>query len=233
MSAPDDATFVRVRHGDALWGQGQSSMQKLPTNPRAHMIEQQTSQRRVAADRARLPGWAMVVVAGLAACQPPASPSTAPALAEPAVFATWPKVTEKPIRVDSALFLMCRVMTADEVRARRAAAPNGPHADYSIVVRVSPDAIDAYREGRPLPRGAVVVKEKYANASASGPMQAYALMTKRAVGFDPAGGDWEYAFVTRAAAGMAERGRLASCAGCHASARSRDYLFRSYGTTSR
>jgi hypothetical protein len=25
------------------------------------------------------------------------------------------------------------------------------------------------------------------------------------------------------------RGRLAECAGCHASARDRDYLFRSYG----
>jgi hypothetical protein len=122
-------------------------------------------------------------------------------------------------------------MTAEDVRYRGVTSgPDGPHAAYSIVVRVSPDGVDAYREGRPLPRGAVVVKEKYANASGSGPMQAYALMTKREEGFDPAGGDWEYAFVGLSdGRASTARGRLPGCAGCHASARERDYLFRSYG----
>jgi hypothetical protein len=175
----------------------------------------------------------MLAVIGLAACQPPASPSTAPALVEPAVFATWPRVTERPVRVDRAVWLLCRALTPDELRARGTPAEPNPHADYSIVVRVSPDGVAAYREGRPLPRGAVVVKEKYADASAEGPMQAYALMTKRTAGFDPASGDWEYAFVALGAKPEVSRGRLAGCSGCHATARSRDYLFRSYVATRR
>jgi hypothetical protein len=187
--------------------------------------------RGVAAGRMWSRGWALVA-AGLAACHPPASPSPPPALVEPAVFATWPRVTETPVRVSAALAMLCSALPASQARGR-AAEPNGPHAEYAIVVRVSPDGIDAYREGRPLPRGAVVVKEKYADASASGPMQAYALMAKRPAGFDPARGDWEYAFVTAAREPVVARGRLAGCAGCHASARSSDYLFRSYGASGR
>jgi hypothetical protein len=210
------------------------STQQLAKEPMKHEIaELELGQRGVAAERMRSLGWALVV-ASLAGCQPPASPSPPPALAEPAVFATWPRVTEAPVRVSPALAMLCSALPANAVRARgKAAEPNGPHAEYAIVVRVSPDGIGAYREGRPLPRGAVVVKEKYADASATGPMLAYALMTKRTAGFDPAGGDWEYAFVTRGAEPEVARGRLAGCAGCHASARSRDYLFRSYGASGR
>jgi hypothetical protein len=173
-------------------------------------------------------GWA-VVAAGLAACRPPDSPSPPPALVEPAVFATWPRVTERPVRVSRTLAMLCSVQPT--VRARtRAAQTATPHAEYAIVVRVSPDGVGAYREGRALPQGAVVVKEKYGDASATGPMLAYALMTKRTAGFDPDRGDWEYAFVTPAPEAEVVRGRrLAGCAGCHASARGSDYLFRSYG----
>ena len=194
------------------------------------IVRHEVSHRGAAAKRVRSLGWGLVV-AGLAACEPPASPSPPPALAEPAVFATWPRVTERPVRVSRALSMLCSAVPANQVRARGTAAePNGPHAEYSIVVRVSPDGVAAYREGRPLPRGAVVVKEKYADASASGPMQAYALMTKRTAGFDPARGDWEYAFVELVPRPRVARGRrMAGCAGCHASARGSDYLFRSYG----
>jgi hypothetical protein len=105
--------------------------------------------------------------------------------------------------------------------------------DHSIVVRVSPEAAAAYREGRPLPAGAVVVKEKYDDASASGPLQAYGVMIKRAAGYDRDGGDWEYGFVDLATRTTMTRGRLAGCAGCHASARDSDYLFRSRGRPAR
>jgi len=191
-----------------------------------HDVVEQASRRGVAARRTRQLGWTLVAAA-LGACQPPASPSPPPALVDPAVFATWPRVTERPIRVSHELAILCSIAPANDPRRRAQAAD--PHADYAIVVRVSADGVDAYREGRPLPRGAVVVKEKYANASATGPMLAYALMTKRTAGFDPAGGDWEYAFVTPGAEPEVARGRLAGCAGCHASARDKDYLFRSYG----
>ena len=72
----------------------------------------------------------------------------------------------------------------------------------------------------------MVVEEKYDDASASGPLQAYGVMIKRAAGYDPGGGDWEYGFVTLAPEATVRRGRLAGCAGCHARVRATDYLFR-------
>lgn len=167
-----------------------------------------------------------VAAAILAGCHAPASPGTAPALVEPAVFATWPRVTEKPIPVSPRLSMLCAVLPADDARARHTAAIAGSHLDHAIVVRVSPEAMAAYREGRELPAGAVVVKEKYDDPSASGPLRAYGVMIKRAAGYDPAGGDWEYAFATLGSDAASARGRLSGCAGCHAKARRTDYLFR-------
>jgi hypothetical protein len=78
-----------------------------------------------------------------------------------------------------------------------------------------------------------VVKEKYADELASGPLHEYAAMLKREAGYDPDNGDWEYAYVTLAPDRKVVRGRLRECAGCHAAARDRDYLFRSYASVGR
>lgn len=166
----------------------------------------------------------------LAGCQSELPPADDPALVEPATFSTWPATTDKPVQVGPVMWAFCRAPTPEEEKAQDAALKmHGPHAEYSIVVRVSPDAIAAFREGEPLPVGAIVVKEKYADGLASGPLQAYAVMTKRKAGFYPEGGNWEYAFVALTPERAVTRGRLAECAGCHASARSSDYLFSLYG----
>jgi len=46
---------------------------------------------------------------------------------------------------------------------------------------------------------------------------AYFVMVKRAPGYDPAGGDWEY-LVLGAAGRVEDRGKLPLCARCHAEA---------------
>lgn len=48
-------------------------------------------------------------------------------------------------------------------------------------------------------------------------------MRKRAHGYDPAGGDWEYG-IADATGAFSQRGRLFACGRCHAEAR-RDYVF--------
>ena len=155
-----------------------------------------------------------------------------PAPVEPTTFSAWPSVTEHPVPVGSYLWILCRPPTLEEARALKEEEKlHGPHAGYSIVVRVSPEAVAAFRAGDRLPLGAVVIKEKYADRQASGPLREYAVMVKRDPGYDPAGGDWEYAYVTLAPKRAVKRGRLAACAGCHASARQRDFLFGSYGVT--
>ncbi len=149
---------------------------------------------------------------------------------EPATFSIWPSVTDGPIPVSPTLWMFCRGPTPEEARAQDAAAKtHGPHASHSIVVRVSPEAIAPFRSGEPLPVGAAVVKEKYMNHLAKGPLQEYAVMLKREAGYDPDNGDWEYASVTLAPERKVVRGRLVECASCHASVRQRDYLFRTYG----
>ena len=80
-----------------------------------------------------------------------------------------------------------------------------------------------------MPVGAVVVKEKYADPSASGPLRGYSVMTKRPPGSDPERGDWEYAYVSLDGQRTVASGRaLSGCATCHASSRSTDFLFRSH-----
>jgi hypothetical protein len=172
-----------------------------------------------------------LVVPILTGCERLMPPASDLGLIEPATFSSWPSVTEKPVPVGPDLWSLCIEPTPEQARERDAAAKrHGSHTGYTIVVRVSPEAAAAFREGKPLPVGAVVVKEKYAEQQASGPLHAYAVMVKRAAGYNPAGGDWEYGYVTLIPQRTVLRGRLAECAGCHDSARERDYLFRSYGS---
>ena len=105
--------------------------------------------------------------------------------------------------------------------------------DHAIIVRVSPDGAAAFKAGQPLPVGSVVVKEKYRDIAAKEPMVAYAVMTKRPAGYDPTGGDWEYAFVTLKPERKVTRGKLVECATCHVEAKERDFLFRSYSPVGR
>jgi hypothetical protein len=122
-------------------------------------------------------------------------------------------------------------MTPEEAkRADEVAKFYGPHAKYSIIVRVSPEGMAQFRDGRPLPTGAVVVKEKYlGDPVTTGRLYGYALMTKREPGYYPEGGDWEYQFVALVPERKETSGHLADCAACHASVKERDFLFRSYG----
>jgi hypothetical protein len=172
----------------------------------------------------------LIAVLFLAGCQPETKPVLEVEPVEPGGFSAWPKVTDGPVQVGPGLWGLCREPTPEEARTRVASARSqGPHAGYSIVVRVSPDALAPFLGGKPLPTGAIVVKEKYADRLASGPMYGYALMVKRDAGYDPGGGDWEYAYVALVPERKVARGRIAECAGCHASARERDFLFRTYG----
>lgn len=151
-------------------------------------------------------------------------------LAEPKTFSTWPRTTAQPIPVSAGMSRACSYAGSTAVLAGTLevgdGSPPDPHVGQAAVVRVSPEAASAYREGRPLPTGAVVVKEKYADPAATGPLAAYAIMRKREPGFDPRGGDWEYAFVPRAPDQVVAREGLAHCAACHAAARDTDFLFR-------
>ena len=70
-----------------------------------------------------------------------------PVLVEPVAFSVWPSVTEAPVPVGLAAWTWCRNPTPEEERLRaEESKPHGPHAGYAIVVRVSPNAIEAFRQ---------------------------------------------------------------------------------------
>ena len=173
--------------------------------------------------------WALLVV-GLAGCQPAPTPDPEPArVVEPAEFATWPRMTERPILVRAGLWLACISPTPEQAaRLAQERSQVGPHFRYSIRVTVSPDGAAAYRENRPLPVGAVVVKEKYIGRGPADSLRAYAVMTKRREESAARGGGWEYAYVDLTPEAKVASGNLDHCAECHASARDRDFLFRSH-----
>lgn len=53
-------------------------------------------------------------------------------------------------------------------------------------------------------------------------------MHKRAKGYDPRSGDWEYAVVHGDRSEVEAQGKLASCRSCHAFARETGFVFGSY-----
>ena len=162
----------------------------------------------------------------MASCQSGTAPPSQPDLLEHSPYSAWPSVTEQPVQVGADVWVLCRGPTPEEAAKYKL---HGPHASYSIIVRVNPEAIALFRDGSELPTGSVVVKEKYVGIPPSATLPGYAVMTKREAGYFPEGGDWEYEFVALVPERKETRGRLANCAACHASAKEHDFLFRSYG----
>lgn len=108
-------------------------------------------------------------------------------------------------------------------------AGHGPHKGYRITVRTNPAAFDDFKAFRPLATGSIVIKEKYYTAGVNpGVPTEYMAMVKREPGYDPDNGDWEFAAVVRGPSVQTARGRLTSCAGCHAEVADKDHLFRNY-----
>ena len=132
--------------------------------------------------------------------------------------------TPAPVSVSGYIFGLCRLPTLRKTEF--AASIHGderylrdwanPLAGQGIATHGAPA----------FPVGAVIVKEKYAGAPAApADLVAIALMIKRASGFDPAHGDWEYAYYEAALGIVRSAEQTAYCASCHAGAAATDYVY--------
>lgn len=74
------------------------------------------------------------------------------------------------------------------------------------------------------PAGSIIVREKLAREGDAAP-QLLAIMIKRAPGFNPKGGDWEFLTADGSATKIRERQKSGSCLDCHASRREQDFVF--------
>jgi len=80
-------------------------------------------------------------------------------------------------------------------------------------------------EGRTkFPVGSVIVREKLARPEAAQP-ELVAVMIKRAHGFSPKGGDWEFLTTNGTLTKVRERQKKGSCLNCHSSQADRDFVF--------
>jgi hypothetical protein len=148
-------------------------------------------------------------------------------------FSHWPSVTEKPRLVPMDVYERCEPTSQEEIERYRKLYPkgHGPHDGGMIIVRVSPESMELFRQHKAVPVGTVVVKEKHriSREELKKP-EAIGFMIKREAGYDPKYGDWEYGYLKYQEDGKKEltRGRLTSCIDCHSYASDRDHLYRTY-----
>jgi len=79
---------------------------------------------------------------------------------------------------------------------------------------------------RPLkfPAGSIIVSEKLSKPGDAPPSE-IAVMVKRAAGFNPKSGDWEFFVVDGSLGRVRERQKKGRCVACHASQRENDFVF--------
>lgn len=143
---------------------------------------------------------------------------------EPAEFAKWPSITDKPIAVGSGPWGLCRPPTSEEdARFQADDKKYGPHVRKSIIVRVNDTGRAVFPNNQAMPVGSTIVKEKHAYGFV---MHEYALMIKREAGYDSEHGDWQYVFVSQYDKPQVVEGKLKHCIDCHQGAKDTDYLFK-------
>lgn len=147
-------------------------------------------------------------------------------------YTNYDQITKTAVLVNPELAMLCVGISKEAVDAAR--KESGPHANTAILVYMNDLAARAFRTNNiPFPVGAVIVKQKttigyfdknfqWVHAGENG----VGGMVKRAAGYDPEHGDWEYFYFENPA--KIESGRISSCVQCHEAAKSKDYVFGSW-----
>ncbi|MBX3063940.1 MAG: cytochrome P460 family protein [Anaerolineae bacterium] len=146
------------------------------------------------------------------------------------------KVTEQPHRFSSIyVMLLCRLPT--ELERQMAESPHGApskeatdeefgHVLLNVYVSAPAEAIfrQLGKDQTPdqFPVGTVIVKEKIAEEDMS--LDALGIMIKHESGFNPAGGDWEYAY-WEAGKLTRDTSLLQNCQSCHSRQTQTDSVF--------
>ena len=166
----------------------------------------------------------LIILSLLAGCG--RDTTTAPAPIETSQIARdyqrFKLMTPKPVPVDPQLAGMCRGLSSSDIA--QAIKRSGPHAQAWVSIYMSDSAATAFEKSTAYPVGSIVIKEKRIHTTPDS--QGVGGMVKRAPGYDPAHGDWEYFYFEDPA--KIETGKIASCVQCHTAAAKTDYVFGSW-----
>jgi hypothetical protein len=136
-------------------------------------------------------------------------------------YRSWTRVNPVPMFFAAPNAQACAILPA--------AQPGSPHTDKFITVYVNDIGKHAMmKEKMPhYPEGSVIVKEKLPSKESSAP-ELLTVMMKRAPGYNPENGDWEYMVFDGSGKSVQARGKLEKCQACHMMAKDRDYVSRNY-----
>ena len=147
--------------------------------------------------------------------------SPADSALEIAGYRAWTKVNQSPYRMAPPSAIACAAPA-------RANVPN-PHQDKYVTVYVNDTGRKAMLEQKSpkFPEGSIIVKEKLSNPASPAP-ELLTVMVKRAPGYNPEVGDWEFMVTDGKGVEVRERGKLENCQTCHVSWTRTDYVSRTY-----
>jgi hypothetical protein len=169
----------------------------------------------------------------LTSCNPDSTPNPTPIQINQIAreYRTYKSMTPKPVYVDPQLAALCRGISQSDVDQAR--KHSGPHANTLVSIFMNDPAAGAFeKSSTPYPVGSIVIKEKQDQSQQDkSDRQGVGGMVKRAPGYDPAHGDWEYFYFEdpkNIDTGKIETGKITSCIQCHASASAKDYVFSTW-----
>ena len=142
-------------------------------------------------------------------------------LASLAKYRQWTLVNPTPQLMEPLAAISCAILPGRQEPS--------PHLHKYISVFVNPVGREEMMTKRSpkFPIGSMIVKEKFGSPDSTTP-EVLTAMIKRAPGYNPESGDWEYLVLNGAASNIVERGKLKECSGCHRSYQHSDFVTRTY-----
>lgn len=149
-------------------------------------------------------------------------------------FHSWKKVNAQPVELNYWVSALCIGPSAEQRKRMR----EDPHALKLITVRVNKTGEAAMMRGGTFPVGSVIVKEKLSQLDPSAAARSdkpipelSTVMIKRATGFNPKCGDWEFAVLDSSGSKVTDQGKLPTCMSCHVEMSKQDFVYRTYVPT--
>ena len=138
-----------------------------------------------------------------------------------AAYRQWTLVNPTPQLMEPLAAISCALIPGRQEPS--------PHLHKYISVFVNPVGREQMmtKQTPEFPVGSMIVKEKLATADSTTP-ELLTAMIKRAPGYNPEGGDWEYLVLDGTASKIVERGKLTQCSECHRPYEHSDFVTRTY-----
>jgi cytochrome P460 len=132
-------------------------------------------------------------------------------------YSKWPPRQAAPRAISAEIFSLCRLPSLPEQKFTESVHGN------SLALRdwTNDLAMQGLKtKDKPFPAGAAIVKQKLQGTK----LIALGLMVKRAKGYDPAHGDWQFGYWEEASGLKSGAEPASACGDCHAGAKT-DYVF--------